>query len=59
MQVSLHSVYSGYVREVIFDGTLYDEVLAKDHRCYQRSEQKTDEFNSSSFYAMRTRYVTR
>ncbi|CAN9186101.1 unnamed protein product [Alternaria alternata] len=54
--VSLHSVYSGYVREVIFDGTLYDEVLAKDHRCYQRSEQKTDEFNSSSFYAMRTRW---
>ncbi|KAL1792051.1 hypothetical protein ACET3X_009802 [Alternaria dauci] len=54
--VSLHPVYSGYVREVIFDGTLYDAVLAKDHRYYQQSEQSTDEFNSSSFYAMRTRW---
>ncbi|KAG9186562.1 hypothetical protein G6011_09670 [Alternaria panax] len=54
--VSLHSIYSGYVREVIFDGTVYDVVLAKDHYCYQRSEQNTNDFKSSSFYAMRTRW---
>ncbi|KAI4641557.1 hypothetical protein J4E93_007654 [Alternaria ventricosa] len=54
--VSLHSIYSGYVREIIFDGTLYDGHLAKDHRNYSRAEEASGKFQSGSFYAMRTRW---
>ncbi|KAI4661165.1 uncharacterized protein J4E79_004976 [Alternaria viburni] len=54
--VSLHSIYSGYVREIIFDGTLYDGHLAKDHRNYSRAEEVSGKFQSGSFYAMRTRW---
>ncbi|KAI4660624.1 uncharacterized protein J4E78_005328 [Alternaria triticimaculans] len=54
--VSLHSIYSGYVREIIFDGTLYDGHLAKDHRNYSRAEEASGKFQPGSFYAMRTRW---
>ena len=36
--VSLHSVYSRYVREIVFDGTMYDVQLAYSDRAYYDAE---------------------
>ena len=57
IQVSLHPIYSDYVREIVFDGTLYDGLLARDSRLYSRTENATGRFPSEFFFAMRPRYV--
>lgn len=53
--VSLHSIYAGYVRKIIFDGTMYDAQLANSDRAYYSAE---DQLENPDFYrgwARRTR----
>jgi len=56
--VSLHSIYSGYVREIIFDGTVYESNLAYHQCTYQRHEKAAKKFISLPRWSERLRYVT-
>lgn len=57
--VSLHSIYSGYVREIIFDGTLYESDLASNQYTHQRHETAARNFVSLPSWSERIRYVRR
>ena len=57
--ISLHSIYSGYPREIVFDGTLYDGYLAVEDRMYYLVEDKCTESltGPGSHWARRNRCV--
>ncbi|RMZ68958.1 mating-type switching swi10 [Pyrenophora seminiperda CCB06] len=38
--ISLHSIYSAYPREIVFDGTLYDDRVALSDRIYYSLERR-------------------
>ncbi|RAR04586.1 mating-type switching protein swi10 [Stemphylium lycopersici] len=54
--VSLHSIYSGYVREIIFDGTLYESDLASNQYTHQRHETAARNFVSLPSWSERIRW---
>jgi len=56
--ISLHSLYSGYPREIVFDGTLYSDRIALDDRQYYLLERSYPEYQtvSESHWTRRNRY---
>jgi hypothetical protein len=54
--VSLHSVYSRYVREIMFDGSMYDEQLAYSDRAYYAAEEKLENPDFCRGFWRRTRF---
>jgi hypothetical protein len=56
--VSLHSIYAGYVKEVIFDGTIYDAQLACIDRAHYAAEDKFESLEFYRHWARRTRCVS-
>jgi hypothetical protein len=55
--VSLHSIYSGYVKELVFDGTMYDAQLACNERAYYEAEGRLENPELYRNWSSRTRYV--
>jgi hypothetical protein len=55
--VSLHSVYSGYVKEIVFDGSLYDAELARHDYAYYQAQDCVEALSCGSHWTKRTRYV--
>ena len=56
--ISLHSLYSSYPREIVFDGTLYSDRIALDDRQYYLLERSYPEYQtvSESHWTRRNRY---
>jgi hypothetical protein len=57
-KISLNSVLSKYVKEIVFDGSLYSYELAHSVEIYQAQSNKLGDMrNSSSFWGIRERYI--
>jgi hypothetical protein len=57
-KISLHSVLQTYVKEIVFDGSVYNRDLAYSSELYQTYNSKLhDHRASSSFWSIRARYV--
>jgi hypothetical protein len=57
-KISLDSVLQKYVKEIVFDGSVYNREVALQLDVYERQNGKYDELKaSSSFWNLRTRYV--
>ncbi|KAA8625431.1 F-box multi-domain protein [Pyrenophora tritici-repentis] len=56
--ISLHSIYSGYPKEIVFDGTLYSDRIAKhDQQYYYLASKYTGlQTEVGSHWARRTRW---
>lgn len=54
-KVSVHSLLSKYVKEIIFDGSLYDSIYAMNQDIYCAKNDVIAELRMSSFWGKRTR----
>lgn len=41
-KVTQHPIYSRYVKEIIFDGTIYNQKIARDVFCYSEAEREPE-----------------
>jgi hypothetical protein len=55
--IATHSVLQKYVKEIVFDGSLYDEDLAAHEGTYERMYDEYDDLRVGAFWSKRTRYV--
>lgn len=55
--VATHSVLQKYVKEIVFDGSLYDAELAIHEGTYERMTDEYDDVPTGSFWSKRTRYI--
>ncbi|KAF1946095.1 hypothetical protein EJ02DRAFT_500233 [Clathrospora elynae] len=54
--VSLHSIYPSYVKEIVFDGSVYDARLAEQDNVYYFAQKQFSELDFGSHWARRTRW---
>lgn len=55
-KISLHSIYSNYVKEIIFDGSVYEEMLAENYEnAYYEAQDKIEELRFASHWETRSR----
>lgn len=54
-KISLHSVYSNYVKEIVFDGSEYEAGPAQTERVYQRAQESFVDLQVGSYWTTRTR----
>ncbi|KAF2691262.1 hypothetical protein K458DRAFT_438938 [Lentithecium fluviatile CBS 122367] len=52
-----HSVYRTYVKEIVFDGTTYEEQLAKSEILYQESANRLPDLEGVVSWARRSRFM--
>jgi hypothetical protein len=55
--ISTNSVLQSYIKEIIFDGSLYDGNFAQSLPSYEAENDRHDDLRASSFWGKRTRYV--
>lgn len=55
--ISLNSILQSYVKEIVFDGSIYREQPALHLQVYEREAQKFEDLRQTSFWGSRTRYV--
>jgi len=55
--ITTHPAYGGYVREIIFDGTVFVKNLAKDDDVYYRAQLNFKELNTPNSWYRRARSV--
>jgi hypothetical protein len=57
-KIALDSVLQKYVKEIVFDGTVYNRVVAQNQFTYERQNSNYEELRgSASFWGLRTRYA--
>ncbi|KAH7388735.1 hypothetical protein BKA66DRAFT_440408 [Pyrenochaeta sp. MPI-SDFR-AT-0127] len=55
-KISLHSVYTNYIKEIIFDASIYEASLAQQERTYEHIQDKFEELRFGSYWAKRSRW---
>ncbi|KAH8731160.1 hypothetical protein GQ44DRAFT_736259 [Phaeosphaeriaceae sp. PMI808] len=55
-KISLHPVLQNYIKQIVFDGSLYNQDLANSERTYQAQSDRYEALRSSSFWTSRTRW---
>ncbi|CAO2650556.1 Nn.00g018480.m01.CDS01 [Neocucurbitaria sp. VM-36] len=55
-KISLHSVYSSYVKEIIFDGSVYEARLARYETTYFRAQDQVEDLRFGSHWGKRSRW---
>jgi hypothetical protein len=56
-KISLHPVYASYVKEIIFDGSVYDPWVARNEETYHRLAGQCPGLAHGFFYNKHQRYV--
>jgi hypothetical protein len=56
-KISLHPVLQKYVKEIVFDGSLYKQDLAHSHEGYEQENDRHEHLRLTSFWDKRTRCV--
>jgi hypothetical protein len=56
-KISLNSILQRYVKEIVFDGSIYYEQPALNLQFYEREAQKFEDLRQTSFWGSRTRCV--
>lgn len=56
-KIALHSVYPAYVKEIIFDGSVYDAVLANNEDMYHLHARAFPEIQHGFSWHRHQRYV--
>ncbi|KAJ4367489.1 hypothetical protein N0V83_007072 [Neocucurbitaria cava] len=57
-KISLHSIYPKYVKEIIFDGSIYESILAKNYEnAYYEEQDKIEELRFASHWEKRSRWI--
>jgi hypothetical protein len=55
--IALHPVLQKYVKEIVFDGSVYNSRAASREDWFQEENNRYDDLRTSSFWGLRTRYV--
>jgi hypothetical protein len=55
--ISLHPVLQKYVKEIVFDGSIYNSTIATREGMFESQNNRYDHLRTSSFWGLRTRYV--
>ena len=55
-KISLHSIFPAYVKEIVFDGSVYEADLAKNEQAYERAWSGDSFWQRASFWQKRNRW---
>lgn len=57
-KISLHSTYPTYIKEIVFDASVYEASLAQHERSYEYVQDSIEELRFGSYWAKRNRHVS-
>jgi hypothetical protein len=55
--IANHPVLQKYVKEIVFDGSLYDEEIAAHQATYERMNDEYNDLRVGAFWSKRIKYV--